>query len=78
MQERLLTINKRNIIWRNIYRYNTFIHEDKYLRVSKDPDSSSLKLKFMFYAGFPVFTFFTDALEARKSLKALFYSQKYN
>ena len=30
------------------------------------------------WAGFPVFAFFKDELEARKSLKAFFYSQNYN
>ena len=30
------------------------------------------------WAGFPVFAFFKDDLEARKSLKAFFYSQNYN
>ncbi|MCG8405745.1 MAG: hypothetical protein MI923_11155, partial [Phycisphaerales bacterium] len=28
-------------------------------------------------AGFPLFSFFKDELEARKSLKAFFYSQNY-
>ena len=32
----------------------------------------------MFYAGFPVLLLFKDELEARKSLKAFFYSQNYN
>ena len=31
----------------------------------------------MFLAGFPVFAFFKDELEARKSRKAFFYSQNY-
>ena len=29
-------------------------------------------------AGFPMFAFFKDELEVRKSLKAFFYSQDYN
>ena len=32
----------------------------------------------MFGAVFLVFVFFKDELEARKSLKAFFYSQNYN
>ena len=31
----------------------------------------------MFKAGFPVFAFFKDELEARKLFKAFFYSQNY-
>ena len=35
-QERLLTVNKWNIIWWNIYRDNLiFTHEDKYLNALK-------------------------------------------
>ena len=70
LQERLLTIKKRNIIrWKKIYTEKTiFIHEYKYLSVYKNPESSSFKLKFMFLAGFPVFAIFKDELEARKFL----------
>ena len=41
LQESLiLTINKRNIIWWNIYRDNNiFIHKDKYWSFSKTPES---------------------------------------
>ena len=38
LQERLLTETETTI----------FIHEDKYQSVSKNPESSSLKLKFIF------------------------------
>ena len=53
LQERLLTINKRNIIRWNIYRTTIFIREDRYQSVSKNPESLCIKLKFMFWAGFP-------------------------
>ena len=78
-QERLLTINKTNIIRWNIHRDNNFHSRRQVLSVSKNPGSSSLKLKFMFTckAGFPMFAFFKDELEAKKSLKAFFYSQNY-
>ena len=74
MQERLLTINKRNIIWRNIYRYNYF-HSRRQVFKDKDPDSSSLKLKFMFYAGFPVFAFFKDDWTRSKKIAQSFLVQ---
>ena len=32
----------------------------------------------MFYAGFPAFAYFKDEPEARKLLKAFFYSQNYS
>ena len=32
---------------------------------------------FTFKVGFPMFAFFKDELEAKKSLKAFFYSQNY-
>ena len=44
----ILTINKRNKIWWNITETTIFIQEDKYLSVSKNPESSSLKLEFLF------------------------------
>ena len=39
--------NKYNSVKR-ILETTIFIHEDKYLSVSKNPESSNLKLKFMF------------------------------
>ena len=70
-QERLLTINKTNIIRWNIYRDNNFHSQRQVLSVSKTPASLSLKLKFMFTckAGFPMFALFKDELEARIIIK---------
>ena len=34
------------------------------IKVSKNPESLSIKLKFMLKAGFPVFAFFKDELKA--------------
>ena len=45
-RERLLTINKRNIIRWNITETTIFIHEDKYIKVSLK--ILSFMLKFMF------------------------------
>ena len=45
LQERPLTINKRNIIRWNIYRDNNFLSRRQVLKsVSKNPESSSLQL----------------------------------
>ena len=55
----------------------SFTKTNEYLKVSKNPESLSLKIKFMFWAaGFPVFAVFKDELATRKSLKAFFLQPK--
>ena len=55
----------------------SFTKTNEYLNVSKNPESLSLKIKFMFWAaGFPVFAVFKDELATRKSLKAFFLQPK--
>ena len=76
-QKRVLTINKTNIIRWNIYRDNNFHSRRQVLSVSKNPESSSLKLKFMFTckAGFPMFAFFNDELDRGKEIAQSFLLQ---
>ena len=68
LQKRQLAINKRKIIRWNIYRDNNFHLRRQVLKCL-------WKSLFMFLAGLPVFALFKDELEARKLLKAFFYSQ---
>ena len=46
--ERILTINKRIQFGGTFTETTIFIYEDKYYSVSKNPESLSLKLKFVF------------------------------
>ena len=76
LQEKLLTINKRNIIRWNIYRDKNFHSRRQVLKcLSKSWVSKLLKC---FKPASRCLLLSKDELEARKSLKAFFYSQNYN